>query len=231
MGVNSKYEIYLQSSEFARLRAEVFERDNYTCVTCGSEDNLQVHHLTYLHVYHEYLDELVCVCRKCHEIFHKLDNRRQYIEEKYRKDIEDERNKLYEQRRQEIQQELLNKQIEAEERKQAIVEIIKKECFELDYAKNGNVDMCNWNNLTPVIEAVAKKHGYDGWLPKQELRQWFFYRRCELFLRCIEKGITIPKMVEKTYFTKNYLEKWYKKDLLKAKLNEEKLMNKLKEEN
>lgn len=212
MGVYREYDVYLESAEFAEFREKVFERDGHTCITCGSQNNLQVHHLTYLHVYHENLDELVCVCRKCHEIFHNLDNRKRYIEEKYR-------NEIIEARKQEYK--------EKDKVRQEVIAEVKRRYADADYAKNGTVDMCDWKNLNPIIQAVCEDLGYDSYPPKQELQQWFFYRRCELFLRCLDKGLSIDTVEKKTLFTRRYLEKWYKRELLEAKLNEEKFINNL----
>ena len=215
MNVSNKYELYLQSPEFADLRMRVFERDGYKCVCCGSENYLQAHHLTYMHIYHENDDELVCVCRKCHETFHILDNRRQYIEEKYREDLANSYAELHKERT---------------ETQQKIIEEIKTEYLKQDYAKNGNLDMCSWSILNPIIEHKRKKHKFDGYINKTELRDWFFYRRCELFMRCIDKGLSIKQVRKGTKFDDKYLAKWYKREILEAKLNEEREINKLKED-
>ena len=230
MNVPSKYEIYLQSEDFDNLRFKVFSRDGFKCVVCGSNQNIQPHHLTYIHIYHENLDELVTVCRNCHTIYHNLDNRRKYIEEKYHEDIEKE---YQEQRQQEIQK---IKEQNEERRKESeaiiskIMNEIKSDYLKQDYAKNGDLDMCNWSILNPVIESICKKYNYENWFPKKDLYQWFFYRRCELFLRCINQGIPIKRMVSDTKFSEGYLVKYYKKEYLEMKLREEKQINKLKED-
>lgn len=60
------YEIYLQSPEWAAKRLKVFKRANWICEGCGDERATEVHHLSYAHVFHEYLFELVALCRRCH---------------------------------------------------------------------------------------------------------------------------------------------------------------------
>lgn len=47
-------------------------RDGYICTVCGSDYNLQVHHSTYKHhlIEHLHLEDLLTVCRKCHEEYH-----------------------------------------------------------------------------------------------------------------------------------------------------------------
>ena len=48
-------------------------RDKKTCQLCGSKKRLNVHHLTYDHHGDElnHLNDLMCVCSKCHKELHK----------------------------------------------------------------------------------------------------------------------------------------------------------------
>jgi len=66
---NRDYYEYLRSPEWKRKRDRVHERDNHTCQICGhrSEDT---HHLTYEHVYDEFLFELVSLCHSCHQKYY-----------------------------------------------------------------------------------------------------------------------------------------------------------------
>ena len=70
------YNKYLQSPEWEAKRQAVLKRDEYKCVKCGSQDELQVHHLTYDHVYNEPLKDLITLCKKCHYKTHH--KRRRY---------------------------------------------------------------------------------------------------------------------------------------------------------
>jgi len=63
------YREYLQSQEWAAIRARVLLRAGRKCEGCG-EEATQVHHLTYEHVFEEFLFELIAVCRGCHERLH-----------------------------------------------------------------------------------------------------------------------------------------------------------------
>lgn len=53
----------------AAKRARVLLRAGRKCEGCG-EEATQVHHLTYEHVFEEFLFELIAVCRGCHERLH-----------------------------------------------------------------------------------------------------------------------------------------------------------------
>lgn len=64
------YEAYLASSDWARLRDRVLERDGRRCQGCLAADAAQVHHLTYANVGDEMLFELVSVCDPCHRTLH-----------------------------------------------------------------------------------------------------------------------------------------------------------------
>ena len=70
-----QYYEYLRSPEWDRLRKRVFKRDRYQCTKCGSRRKLQAHHLTYKRVFHEWLSDLITVCRKCHKKIHKINPR------------------------------------------------------------------------------------------------------------------------------------------------------------
>ena len=65
------YKEYLESDYWKGIREEVYKRDGYKCRLCNSEDNLHAHHRTYEFLGNENLDDLITLCRKCHNIFHK----------------------------------------------------------------------------------------------------------------------------------------------------------------
>lgn len=60
------YQRYLQSAEWKALRLEVLANAGHRCTGCGSEDNLQAHHLTYERLGHERLTDLMALCDLCH---------------------------------------------------------------------------------------------------------------------------------------------------------------------
>ena len=64
-----KYQKYLKSRKWQYIRSEVLKRDGFKCMQCGGKENLQVHHLSYKHLYNElgYLEELCTLCRECHD--------------------------------------------------------------------------------------------------------------------------------------------------------------------
>jgi len=70
-----RYTKYLLSPEWAMLRSKVFQRviarDGVgVCEGCREQIATQVHHLTYEHVGHEFLWELVAICEDCHKRLH-----------------------------------------------------------------------------------------------------------------------------------------------------------------
>lgn len=67
----------LKSPEWQKKRLEIFERDNFSCLSCGcTTKNLQIHHLRYLAydtlpwLYPNYL--LATYCEVCHETEHLI---------------------------------------------------------------------------------------------------------------------------------------------------------------
>lgn len=68
-----EYYTYIQSREWKIIRNRVMERAQHQCEGCGQRYATEVHHLTYIHLGHEFLWELVAVCRDCHARFHGKD--------------------------------------------------------------------------------------------------------------------------------------------------------------
>lgn len=66
----ARYKRYLESAEWAELRARILKRDRYKCRKCGAVA-VQVHHLTYKRVFHESPEDLLSLCIPCHEAEHE----------------------------------------------------------------------------------------------------------------------------------------------------------------
>ncbi len=71
--IKDKFEYlhYLQSDEWENLSSECKRLSDDKCDKCGSEKDLECHHLTYDNLYSETQDDLQCLCRKCHNKEHK----------------------------------------------------------------------------------------------------------------------------------------------------------------
>ena len=68
------YEERLQTKEWARTREQIFRRDGYRCRMCGRGNvQLNVHHCTYANYGEERLEDLITLCRTCHQHFHFRD--------------------------------------------------------------------------------------------------------------------------------------------------------------
>ena len=68
-----EHDVYLASPEWRLKRKAVLDRCHYVCEGCGTQSACEVHHLTYNHWKHEFLFELVGLCRACHQ---RLEGRR-----------------------------------------------------------------------------------------------------------------------------------------------------------
>lgn len=64
------YDAYLVSTRWALLRVKALTMVNYKCIVCGSADTLQLHHRHYKTLGEESLDDVMVLCKKCHEIWH-----------------------------------------------------------------------------------------------------------------------------------------------------------------
>jgi len=65
-----EYDAYRYSPKWMEKRRKVFERANGICEGCREQTATEVHHLTYEHIYNEFLFELVALCRSCHNQVH-----------------------------------------------------------------------------------------------------------------------------------------------------------------
>ncbi len=67
----------LRDPRWQKTRLKVFERDNWTCQACFSDDeSLQVHHKYYLRGKEPWdypMDALQTLCEHCHEVTTELD--------------------------------------------------------------------------------------------------------------------------------------------------------------
>lgn len=73
--MNAKYSDYLKSAYWQAVSKVVKAKARYRCQVCDSPHDLNAHHRTYAHRGSEldHLDDLVCLCRRCHETFHGKD--------------------------------------------------------------------------------------------------------------------------------------------------------------
>ena len=69
-----KYEDYLKSDDWKKLRLRVLKRANYKCEFCGSVAR-EIHHVMYLKKENSEMDNvnhLVACCKRCHKLCHGI---------------------------------------------------------------------------------------------------------------------------------------------------------------
>ena len=69
------YKTQLSLQQWTEKANEIKKRDFFECNDCGSEDNLEVHHIVYIKDYYawEYPNNyLITLCGTCHENEHKI---------------------------------------------------------------------------------------------------------------------------------------------------------------
>ncbi len=64
------YGTYLKSDIWKEKRIKILRRDKYICQKCFKNNATDIHHLTYKNFGFEKLDELLALCRLCHEELH-----------------------------------------------------------------------------------------------------------------------------------------------------------------
>lgn len=65
------YYEYLETSAWKAKRRQKFRQAGYRCQICNSGGTLNVHHRTYERVGNELLEDLVVLCRNCHDLFYE----------------------------------------------------------------------------------------------------------------------------------------------------------------
>lgn len=75
-----KYESFLQTLYWQVISWKVKKLANFRCKICNSPDNLNTHHRSYTYhgLEHRHLKDLICICNKCHELFHNIKHGRIY---------------------------------------------------------------------------------------------------------------------------------------------------------
>lgn len=65
-----RYLDYLQTDHWEALRLDVFEKWGKVCINCGSNDQVDAHHLVYRQLLDCTPDDLLPLCRRCHDRYH-----------------------------------------------------------------------------------------------------------------------------------------------------------------
>jgi len=75
MQSQSSYQDYLQTPYWKEVSRAVKKRFDWRCGVCNSPLDLSAHHRTYEHRGKEldHLDDLICLCKRCHRIFHAVE--------------------------------------------------------------------------------------------------------------------------------------------------------------
>lgn len=88
MNANTRYEQYLKTDYWKAVALEVKKRAGFRCQVCNSQLDLVAHHRCYDHRGNEleHLGDLVCLCARCHSLFHgKLEKPMEQTEPKGKK--------------------------------------------------------------------------------------------------------------------------------------------------
>jgi len=68
-----RYDTYIaKSATWKEKRGQRLALDGNRCQGCGSQANLNVHHLNYRRLGNELMRDLVTVCESCHEEIHRM---------------------------------------------------------------------------------------------------------------------------------------------------------------
>lgn len=66
----ARYRAYLETEHWRTLRADLFEIRGCHCAICSANEQLDAHHLAYRNLTDCTPDDLMPLCRPCHELVH-----------------------------------------------------------------------------------------------------------------------------------------------------------------
>lgn len=64
--MTEEYRRYLASEEWEKTRQRALAYHGRRCAACGTTKRLQVHHLTYARLGHEWMSDFRILCKSCH---------------------------------------------------------------------------------------------------------------------------------------------------------------------
>lgn len=67
----AKYHIYLYSVTWRKIRRRILERAKGVCEKCLLKPATHVHHLHYDNIYNEKDEDLIALCKPCHQKLHE----------------------------------------------------------------------------------------------------------------------------------------------------------------
>ena len=68
MSFSPEYRAYMKSDEWKKRRIRALHLANNRCQVCGEPGKLEVHHVTYERLGHEWDSDLLAVCKQCHRV-------------------------------------------------------------------------------------------------------------------------------------------------------------------
>lgn len=63
---SQEYHDYIQSEQWQKVRVKRLALGKFRCAACGSRESLEVHHLTYVRLFQERMEDLLPLCRLHH---------------------------------------------------------------------------------------------------------------------------------------------------------------------
>ena len=193
----SEYDRYLKFDEgWKKRKNERKALDGFKCAFCKSDENLDVHHLTYDRKGHEdVLHDLVTLCHDCHM---KLHEKIKYAEEINKKIRETDKE---------------NREIKHEQYLLHLKDFYKLHKH-LDYAMGGSVDFQKNDVLEKYVPKWLEERGIEpqgGYI--ERVKAYFIKLRHTKIDELLEEepGLTIYEIHVITNFNYNFIAKYLKK--------------------
>ena len=190
MDKRALYSMYLLSDWWRKNRQPALDRAAGKCECCGRADALEVHHLTYVHKYHEieYPDDLLVLCGECHR----------WIHTKGGTDLDiDEQRRLLATHAAELKGERIYGK-----------EDFITECKAADYSGGGSWNLTSRNQIQDFFEIYCDCTGWNGdYAPIADTQHAIALQRYPVILNLLVENLTDDQIVAKTHFSKTMVHK------------------------
>lgn len=185
------YVRYLQSDAWKKIRAIRLKIDRNKCAVCGRPFDLQVHHLTYEHIFMEDpFTDLVTLCKQHHEHLESMRDSPLF-------EIANDRVR--------IRQEYNNRAYTKRLAHQFCIEHANE-----DRSRGGSKDYCKTDVVQAELFPYLARHHSPERHGTSIVTEYFRNRRYEIILDMMRRGYPQFEIYKRTLFNRNMISKVFK---------------------
>lgn len=181
-GTRMDYKEYIEKHPYWKaVRKKRFEFDEKRCVVCHKElegERFETHHLTYIHLGHEHLTDVITLCPKHHAIFHENWSKNEFWKGRSTGHWE---------------------AFSLEDTAKMCVAYYNEDLF---ICKDINApNLCNTDTAKDYIDRYCRDFQITAPAPidPYDLQLFVRNKRCELLFEAIDRGLTVEEFLTECY--------------------------------